>query len=190
MILPFLIEVFSFYFITLYSFYHMTQVLSKMLSFLHYLYHVVSCNFTIKSFLYSRNNHIRSVMPSLLQTYYLICGSTAGFSSILYIFSPSGTIKYFGGIPSSSNQLWTQLTSAGDLLISYLCYVGYKNSKSSNTELQSIIIRGMTVYSLFHFGLFLNHHLRVQKHPHGGLFLYAGSLACALGALFKWGNVL
>ncbi|CAF2550995.1 unnamed protein product [Rotaria sp. Silwood2] len=127
------------------------------------------------------------MMPSLLQSYYLLYGCSAGLSSILYILFPSGTVKYFGGTPCSSNQLWTQVVSAGDLLISYLCYVGYK---SSNSELQFVIIRGISLYSLFHFGLFLYHHVRVQKHPHGGLPLYIGGLMCAIGAVFKWGNIL
>ena len=125
-------------------------------------------------------------MTSALQYYFAISGCSAGLSSVFYILLPSGTTQYFGGIPTKSSQLWTQLTAAGDLLISYLCWIGYRNS--TNDYLRTIIVRGMGIYSWVHFGLFLHHHKFVQKHPKGA-FPYLGGLVLSTAAVIKWGSL-
>ena len=94
-------------------------------------------------------------MTSLLRLHLSITMILPWLSSILYIFFPGETMKYFGGIPSSSGKFWVQVVASGDILIGFLALVGLR---TRNNEVLKLILQAIAVYSLFHMSTFYYDH--------------------------------
>jgi hypothetical protein len=107
-------------------------------------------------------------------------------SIVMYLFSPGGTVKHFGGEVTNSSKFWCSIAASGDAVIAYLMLMGILD-KGRNKELFKLIVRSTTVYSLFHVGGFWYWHLYGDQHPQGSA-MYPIGLAVAAAAFVAWGR--
>lgn len=49
-----------------------------------------------------------------------------GLSSLLYLFFPGETMKYFGGTPTTSAEFWVQVVASGDILVGFRALMGLR----------------------------------------------------------------
>ena len=121
-----------------------------------------------------------------LQRLYFWAGVLLPLPSIcLYVFSPSGTVKHFGGTSSPSADFWCTLAASGDAWVSIMFYSVLKNP--SNLVLRQSVLWGNAIYSLFHFGGFLRAHYKMEPHP-SGPYMYIGSIIISWAAYLAWGR--
>lgn len=107
-------------------------------------------------------------------------------SILLYVLSPAGTVKFFGGVPSPSSRFWCSIAASGDALVSYLAWYVLLSGGVSR-EIEKLVVRGTAIYAMFHFGGFFFWHLRGEEpHPMGPA-MYVGGLAGSLAGLIAWG---
>lgn len=104
------------------------------------------------------------VMPFLLVIYLWLMVILPWLSSLLYIFFPDETMKYFGGIPTSSAAFWVQVVASGDVLIGFLALVGLR---TRNTEVLKLVLQAIAVYNIFHMCTFWYDHTFRKTHPRG-----------------------
>ncbi len=120
-----------------------------------------------------------------LQNAYFVGGMLFPLSSApLYLFVPSGTVKFFGGKPTPSAAFWCSLAAGGDILFAYLCYTAWR---SKSLEVRKLVFRANAIFRIFHFGGFLFHHLFTEPHPAGYGVGYAVAMTLGLLAGFVWG---
>ena len=104
-------------------------------------------------------------------------------SSLLYLFFPGETMKYFGGTPTTSAQFWVQVVASGDILIGFLALVGLK---TRNTEVLKLVLRAIAVYNICHMSTFWYDHTFRIAHPRGSIS-YIILLVVSLMACAWWG---
>ena len=122
-------------------------------------------------------------MAHLLRVYLWLSMILPWISSLLYILTPSGTIKYFGGIPTTSGEFWVQVVASGDILIGFLALSGLR---TRNTEVLKLVFQALFIYNIFHMSTFWYNHIFRETHPSGPTF-YIGSLIIGIIACGWWG---
>ena len=122
-------------------------------------------------------------MPDLLVIFLWLTMILPWFSSLLYLFVPDGTIRYFGGIPTPSGEFWVQVVASGDIVIGFLALSGLK---TRNSEVLKLIFRAICVYNIFHISTFWYNHTFREPHPSGSTFYIVLSIISVI-ACGWWG---
>jgi hypothetical protein len=106
-------------------------------------------------------------MPPLLTIYLWLIVILPWLSSLLYIFFPGETIKYFGGTPTSTGEFWVQVVASGDIVIGFLALIGLK---THHNEVLKSVLQAIAVYNIFHMSTFWYDHVFRKAHPNGPAF--------------------
>jgi len=123
------------------------------------------------------------------QLFNAICvfgGVAALGSSLIYLFVPDGTVKFFGGIPTPTTNTWIPVVAAGDILCAYLLF---EAARTSSAEVKRLGVRGLGLYMAFHLGAFVRGHLYSEPQPLQMLAIYA-SMALGTVPFVLWWGVL
>ena len=103
-------------------------------------------------------------IPLLLSIYLWSLVILPWLSSLLYIFFPGETMKYFGGTPTTSGEFWVQVVASGDIVVGFLALVGLK---TRNNEVLKLVLQAIAVYCIFHMSTFWYDHVFRKAHPKG-----------------------
>jgi uncharacterized membrane protein YphA (DoxX/SURF4 family) len=122
-------------------------------------------------------------IPLLLTIYLWFLVILPWLSSVLYIFFPGETMKYFGGTPTPSGEFWVQVVASGDIVIGFLALVGLK---TRNNEVLQLVLEAIAVYNIFHMSTFWYDHLFRKSHPKGPAS-YIIPLVSSIMACVWWG---
>ncbi|CAF1149160.1 unnamed protein product [Adineta ricciae] len=90
-------------------------------------------------------------MTSLLKIYSWISIIFPWFSSLLYLFLPGETMKYFGHSPTPSGEFWVQVVASGDILIGFLALV---ELRTKYNDVSKLILQSIAIYTIFHMSTF------------------------------------
>jgi hypothetical protein len=108
--------------------------------------------------------------------------------SFLNFKVPYGTSLYFGTPKSSAfhSAFWVRIVAAGDVLVAYLAYVA---ARSHSAEIRTLAVRGIGLYSFFHFSSFLYGHSSEFPMPVSMVFFCVQSLV-VFALVFVWYGVI
>ncbi|UJR24427.1 hypothetical protein I4U23_005803 [Adineta vaga] len=121
-------------------------------------------------------------MSTLLNIYLCLIIIFPWFSSLLYLFFPGETMKYFGDLPTSSGQFWVRVVASGDILVGFLAFIGLR---TRNNEILKLVLQSIAIYTLFHMSTFWYDHTFRKQHPNGPIF-YIILLVMSLAACGWW----
>ena len=111
-------------------------------------------------------------------------GVAALGSSLLYLFVPDGTVKFFGGVPTPTTNTWIPVVAAGDILCAYLLF---EAARTSSAEVKRLGVRGLGLYMAFHLGAFVRGHLYSEPQPPHMLAIYASMALGTIPFVLWWG---
>jgi uncharacterized membrane protein YphA (DoxX/SURF4 family) len=118
-------------------------------------------------------------MSSLLIIYLWLIMILSWLSSLLYIFFPGETMKYFGGTSTSSGEFWVQVVASGDIVIGFLALIGLR---TRNNEVLKLVLQAIAIYNIFHMSTFWYDHVFRKAHPYGPasyiILLVTSIIAC------------